>query len=70
MTDDVTRFEIAKLELREGDSLVVKSDLHLSLEQRKYIEQSLRRFVPDHVKVIVLDSGLTLEVLRQTDQAG
>jgi hypothetical protein len=67
MTDEVTRFEIAKLELREGDKLVVRTELILSKEQVAYITERLQPFVPDN-EIIVLTAGLTLDVLRRTEQ--
>ena len=66
MTDEVTRFEIAKLELREGDKLVVKTELFLTKDQVKYIEESFKRYVPDN-EVVVVSAGMTLEVLRRTE---
>lgn len=68
MTEEVTRFEIAKLELRAGDKLVVRSEMHLSREQMAHIHDSVKCHLPDDVEVIVLGSGLTVEVLRKADQ--
>lgn len=61
---DTTRFEIAKLELREGDRLVVKCDQVLSAEQTKWIEDRFRGLVPEGVEIIVLGAGMSLAVLQ------
>lgn len=65
MTDEVTRFEIAKLSLRKGDSLVVKSDLMLTPDEVKLIREHFKRYVPENTEVIVVGSGLSIEVLSR-----
>ncbi|WP_338821674.1 hypothetical protein [Bradyrhizobium septentrionale] len=62
---ETTRFEIAKLELREGDRLVVKCDQVLSREQARWIEDHFRKLIPESVGLIVLGAGMTLDVLRR-----
>lgn len=65
MNMDITgSFEIAKLELQAGDSLVVKIDALLSMDQTKYIAENFKRYVPDGVKVMVLGRGMSIEVLK------
>ena len=66
MTDDVTRFEIAKLELHKGDTLVIKTELLLTKDQVAYIIERFRPYVPDN-EIMVLTAGMTLEVLRAED---
>ncbi|KYK50074.1 hypothetical protein A1D31_22445 [Bradyrhizobium liaoningense] len=61
---ETTRFEIAKLELRSGDRLVIKCDQVLSRDQIAYIGEHFGPLVPEGVKIIVLGAGMTLEVLR------
>ena len=61
---DSTRFEIAKLELREGDRLVVKCDQVLSSEQTQWIEDRFRKLIPAGVEIIVLGAGMSLAVLQ------
>jgi G3E family GTPase len=65
MTKDfeVTRFEIAKLELRPGDRVILKTDLLLTKDQVQNLRDSWRQLVPDN-EIIVLTAGLTIEVLR------
>jgi uncharacterized protein (AIM24 family) len=61
---DTTRFEIAKLELRQGDRLVVKCDALLSTEQTRRIEDHFRELVPKGTGIIVLGAGQSLSVLQ------
>jgi hypothetical protein len=61
---ETTRFEIAKLELRQGDRLVVKCDQVLSRDQVKHIEDLFRELIPEGTKIIVLGAGMTLAVLQ------
>ena len=67
MDDTVTRFEIAKLDLREGDKLVVKTDMILNKIQVDYIKELWLRLVPSH-EVIVLTGGMTVEILRNNNR--
>ena len=69
MTQEITRFEIAKLELRQGDALVVKCDEMLNQEQAKRIRATFEHYVPAGTKVIVLDRTLSLEVLQRNETA-
>lgn len=64
MTDQITRVEIAKLELQPGDNLVVMTELVLSKEQCEFLADKFRPHVPDDVEVIVLSAGVTIEVLK------
>jgi len=68
MTEDIARFEIAKLELAPGDIVVVKTELHLSKEQTGYIENFVRQHIPDDCDVMVLGGGLTIEVLKKSER--
>jgi len=60
---DITGFEIAKLQMRAGDTLVVRTDQHLSKEQTQYITNFVEPYVPEGCKVLVLGGGLQLIVL-------
>jgi len=68
MTDEVTRFEIAKLELAPGDILVVKTELILSKEQTAYIETMFKQHIPESCSVMVVGGGLDIGVLKKADQ--
>jgi hypothetical protein len=63
------RYEIAKLELRDGDTVVVKTDLHLTMDQAKALGDRVKEFTPNGIKVLVLASGVTLEILRKQSDA-
>lgn len=58
------KFEIAKLELRPGDTLVLRTELHLTREQVEQLRSSAERQFPG-VKVAILTSGLSLAVLSK-----
>jgi hypothetical protein len=65
----VTKFEIAKLELHKGDTLVVRTDFILSKVQVKFIAARVRAQVPKGIKVMVLSAGLQLAVLEDKRRA-
>jgi hypothetical protein len=59
MTDEVMRFEIAKLSLEKGDTLVVKVDQILSREQVAHVHDLFMALsLPENVKVLVLTGGM------------
>lgn len=62
---EVVRVEIAKLELRAGDTLVVKSDREITREQAQNMRTHMQRFVGEDVEVLVLGAGMSIEVLRK-----
>ena len=64
MPNEITRFEIAKLELTPGDIVLIKTDMVLSREQAERLQKMVDDMVPRDVKVLVLSAGVTLEVLR------
>jgi hypothetical protein len=59
-------FQIAKLELRPGDILVVKSARPLSAETAARLRQILEQAVGGH-RCMVLESGLDLSILTIAD---
>ena len=67
----ITKFEIAKLELHDGDVLVLRTDLMLSRDQIREFharaDEEFSRHFPD-VKVVVLGSGISLAVLQDKRQ--
>jgi hypothetical protein len=65
---DVPEFQIAKLDVRAGDRVVLKTDHMLSKEQTDYIREAVQRQLPADVVVVVLGGGLSLDVLRKTDE--
>jgi hypothetical protein len=60
--------EIAKLELREGDILVVKVDSHLTQENIAYIKaqfEPVLKAAGHTTPIMVLDRSLKLEVVSK-----
>lgn len=61
---EVVRMEIAKLEMRPGDVLVVRSSQRLSQEAMTRIGDVVRKAVPGQ-RVMVVDPGTEFLLLRQ-----
>ena len=63
----ISRFEIAKLELREGDTLVVKvaDENKLSAAELEKIGEQFKPYVPEGVKFCVMTAGLTMHIIRK-----
>lgn len=55
--------QIAKLELTAGDTLVVSTDAWLHAEQVHKIKAAIQPFLPEGVKAMVLDRGMTVTKL-------
>jgi hypothetical protein len=63
---DITgTFEIARLELRAGDRLVIKVEAHLSRDQEEYIRAHFKQYLPEGVEMLVLDKHMSLSVLAR-----
>jgi hypothetical protein len=58
----VNRFEIAKLDLHDGDIVVLRTDMMLTQEQLQYLRDRYRAEFPG-IKVVVLSAGLEIGVL-------
>lgn len=59
--------QIAKLEIKPGDRLVLFTDRTLTQEQHQFIKGTLEKFAPEGTNILVLDSGAKLAVLS-TDE--
>jgi hypothetical protein len=59
-------YEIKRLVLTPGETLVVKIDALLTREQRQYAVDFFTPFAPKGVKVLVLDKETELSVLKPT----
>lgn len=55
---------IAKINVSAGDAVVVTYPLRLAAEQRAAIHQLIQAAVPDGVKVLVLDGGPAVSIVR------
>jgi hypothetical protein len=60
----ITKFEVAKLELHDGDILVLRTDFVLDSSQATALRQSVMPYVPKDVQVLILTAGLSLAVLQ------
>lgn len=63
MNIETIQIDIAKLELRPGDMIVLRYDMMLTFEQREAIIRAVEQYIPDH-QVMVFDGGATVEILR------
>lgn len=62
-------FEAVKvLPLRPGDLLIFRSEDRLTFEQTERVRGLLEKNIPGH-RVLVLDGGADIEVLRREDAA-
>lgn len=64
MRANVVAGEIAKLELREGDTLVFKTKKILERTQVDAMLEYLKPLAPPTVKFIILDGSFELQVVR------
>lgn len=71
MTDVVqdTKAKITKLDLHEGDTLVVQVPQVLTPEARLLYVRFMRDNLPQGVKCMVLDGGVTLAKLKHEHEA-
>lgn len=58
---------ISKLELAPGDVLVVHVKAILTREMAMRAREQFREFVPDGVKVLIIDGGTELSKLTRAD---
>ena len=54
--------EVQRMELREGDVIVVRCQERIRPEFAVYLQKMIRREFPEH-QVIVVDGGIELQVL-------
>ncbi|SMP71883.1 hypothetical protein [Noviherbaspirillum suwonense] len=64
-----TKARLDKLDLEEGDTLVVTVPEKLSAEKRMQYVQLMRRSLPAGVKCLIIDGGTTLERLKREHEA-
>lgn len=57
-----------KLELKDGDTLVLKSESKLSVEVCARIKEHIKHLLGDlKIKVLVLDGGMDIGILRKEE---
>jgi len=61
--------DIKKMSLGEGDIVVCTVDFKLTMEVKEQITKSLKSVIKDNV-VMVLDSGMTIDVVAKKDAEG
>lgn len=66
----LTKFEIAHLEMQAGDTLVVRTDTKLSALQEERLRRQLNDFLklPERgVKTLILTKGMDLAILKPVE---
>ncbi len=63
----VGAFEIGKLQLHDGDVLVVKTDRPLSIDATDRVRKHLKGLLPRDVTIMIIDRGVELSVLTKAD---
>lgn len=63
-------FEIAKLQLKPGDVLVVKTDRPMSNEATDRTRKHLAGLLPQGVTTMIIDRGVNLSVLTRDEIQG
>lgn len=60
--------ELAKLDLKPGNILAVKSTRPLNKEQYEMIASNLQQLVPEGVKIAIIDADLEFQVFETPPQ--
>lgn len=60
-------FEIGKLQLKDGDVLVVKTDRPMSHDVTEKVRKHLKGLLPRDVTIMIIDRGVELSVLTKTE---
>ena len=60
----ISKFEIAKLELRQGDILVLRTDLMLTEDQCTQLRDNAQKILGPGIKVLLLTAGFSLAVIQ------
>jgi hypothetical protein len=65
MPDIANPFRIGKLIVRPGDTVVVKDCVGIAAHQVKDLEAYFTARLPDGVKVVILQRGIDVKVMRR-----
>lgn len=60
-------FEIGKLQLRDGDVLVIKTDRPMSHDATERVRKHLKGLLPRDVTIMIIDRGVELSVLTKAE---
>lgn len=63
----IRAFEIGKLQLKDGDVLVVKTDRPMSHDATERVRKHLKSLLPRDVTIMIIDQGVDLSVLTRTE---
>jgi hypothetical protein len=65
---EVVRVEIAKLDAKPGDTVLLKMDLsRVPIWELEGMRETMRRYVPAGVKVLVLDDSIDVQLIKEAD---
>jgi formylmethanofuran dehydrogenase subunit D len=64
----INRIQVAKLNLKSGDTLVVKSEHRLVPDQVKEIRKAVECLVPEGVKIMIVTPPISLEVKTESGE--
>lgn len=68
--DDIEVTRVKALDVQPGDIVAIECPQVLSTQQVTWIQALIRPYLPNDVQVIVLDSGLTIKLIRQENDHG
>jgi hypothetical protein len=60
-------FEIGKLQLQNGDVLVVKTDRPMSQDVTERVRKHLKSLLPQGITIMIIDRGVELSVLTKAE---
>jgi hypothetical protein len=63
---DVPKYEIARLELKKGDTVVFRTPDRLAPDQQGYLLGQLKEAFPGHV-ILILERGMSIDVLKKNE---
>ena len=68
MNTEVVRVEVAKLELKPGDTLLLKLPLEIPVDSLVLLKDALRKNLPTGVGILILDLTSEVQVLSSTEE--
>ena len=70
MNIEIARIEIAKLDVKKGDTVVLSVPRGIPLRELERVVTRIKDLLPGGVKCLLLPSGSEVRVIRDEDQAG
>lgn len=65
MTGEVTLRDLSILQIKRGDTLVVRSKYPLAMNQKREVHDQVKKALPRGTKILVLDAAMEIAVLRK-----